>query len=118
MISDHVVGICLCLDLCTSAGQTSPPCRKVWHSPAQRGQVGSKISQSEGCTVLIPLFHGDVASFDNHQKITDLRPQILSSFRLLFRRQVELKERVKDRIFNEINDIEWLQNDREVVSFR
>lgn len=42
----------------------------------------------------------------------------MSPFRLLLRRQLELKERVKDRILNEINDIEWLQNHREVVSFR
>lgn len=42
----------------------------------------------------------------------------MSPFRLLFGRQLELKERVRDRIFNEINDIGWLQNLREVVSFR
>lgn len=106
---DHVGEICLYLDLCTSAGQTS--------LPAQKGQFRSKISQSEGCTVLMPLFPGDVASFDNHQEITDLRPQILSPFRLLFRRQLELKGRVRDGIFNEINDIGWLHNLREVVFF-
>lgn len=53
-----------------------------------------------------PIICGDFASFDNHQKITDLRSQILSPSRLLLRRQLELKERVKDGIFNEINDIE------------
>lgn len=115
VMSDHVVEICLYLDLCTSAGQACPPCRNC---PAHRGQFRSKISPGEGCTVLIPLFPGGVASFDNHQKITDLRPQILSPFRLLFGRQLELKARVRDRIFNEINDIGWLQNLREVVSFR
>lgn len=82
------------------------------------GWFRSKISQGEGCTVLIPLFRGGVASSDNQPEITHPRPQILSPSRLLFRRQLELKERVRDRVFNEINDIGWLQKLREVVSFR
>lgn len=60
--------------------------------------------------VQVPLFGGGIASFDNHQKITDLRPELLSPFGLFFIRHLELKEMVGDMIFDEINDIGGSRN--------
>lgn len=57
---------------------------------------------------------GGIASFDNHHKITDLRPELLSPFGLLFiRHLIKLEVRVRDMIFDEINDIGWLEKLRE-----
>lgn len=63
--------------------------------------------------VQVPQFGGGIASFDNHQKIKDLRPELLSPFGLLFIRHLELKERVKDMVFDEINDTGWLKKLRD-----
>lgn len=67
--------------------------------------------------VRVPLFGGSTVSFDNHQKITDLRPELLSPFGLLLIRHLELKERVGDMIFDELNDIGWLKKLREAKWF-
>lgn len=58
-----------------------------------------------------------VASFDNHQKITDLRPELLSLFGLLSIRHLELKGRVGDMIFDEINDMGWPKKLKEAKWF-
>lgn len=60
-----------------------------------------------------PFLGGGIAFSDNRHKITDLRPELLSPFGLLFIRHLELEERVRDMIFDEINDIGWLEKLRE-----
>jgi len=71
----------------------------------------------KGVLSRVPLFGGSIASFENHHKITDLRPELLSPFSLLFTRHLEPKERVGDMIFDEMNDIWWLKKLREAKWF-
>lgn len=76
-----------------------------------------RYGNTKDTLIRAPSFGGGLASFNNHQKTTDLRPELFSPFGLLFIMHLELKERVGDMIFDDIHDIGWLRKLREANWF-
>lgn len=90
-----------------------PPALKADPVPTEITSADPRYDNMEDALIRVPLFGGRIASFENHQKITDLRPELFSPFGLFFIMHLELKERVGDTIFDDINDIGWLGKLRE-----
>lgn len=76
-----------------------------------------RYGNTKDALIRVPSFGGGLASFNNHQKITDLRPELFSLFGLLFIMHLELQERVGNMIFDDIRDIGWLRKLREAKWF-